>query len=699
MKARVRLILSFLLVLGLDLGEAANNNIIKEHPRHDYVEVVDIDSLEEELRQALGSLESYSFSRSWWKWDRLRQRYVDGDRKDENALKVLRAVFRGLILDWYQRCQERGEGDLFYIFFTTNSGNKVQRESDDGRKLKRDHHGGGYHGGWGGASRMRIYEELIRQNMLSDLEKATMKKIVYQSLDYRFLDFNKGSQSADNHSFGNGGGVALGIKLFPDAPQAKEAREWLDRIWNDLADFGDWTEWNYYPYGPIFLHGMLDIAEATDRLQSESELINSIGKRCLQFNHGGGVKGAPNCGIRQRSDLSLVYTDPWNVGYYDVETSSRDGNFWYRMAQHYKSPEYLWLAEQVALGGRPPSGMVTEEYKAAYIKRFAWFIDRGFKPKIPKMKAKVGLLSESNKKIKERIYLNAGIEPNKPYAAFFLYDKKDSHLDNVSGFLYDYSFNGAKLLHSSGKYNNVYSGKNLRGGGSGNESLDALLVVHERHQFPVHPDRMGDGRDYSRMYMAKHLPELAHAENNDSGDSYGQFGFAEYFGPESRWLRKAVLTKEGYLVVADEYHVGQSLGQSYNAGPVWHLARVKGRELGRQEQNWFSAPAFAQAWWQQDQIGVTLYIHDHQEMVFGTINQSCSQDLDLNTTTYAYRPIKAGRTERFLSLLIPHNLSTSADSIVGGVKSWIRNKKGKYGVSIGGVMVEMYGKDNWSVSR
>ena len=52
-------------------------------------------------------------------------------------------------------------------------------------------------------------EEIIRQNMLSDLEKATMKKIVYQSLDYRFLDFNKGSQSADNHSFGNGGGVAM----------------------------------------------------------------------------------------------------------------------------------------------------------------------------------------------------------------------------------------------------------------------------------------------------------------------------------------------------------------------------------------------------------------------------------------------------------------------------------------------------------
>ena len=360
--------------LGLPLAKAAvNENILSEHPLHDYLNVGDIDQLENDLRQALGGLESYSFSRSWWKWDRLRQRYVDGGRRDKNAIRILRAVFRGLILDWYARCEKRDEGDLFYIFFTTSSGNKVQRQAEDGRTLRRDHHGGGYHGGWGGACRMRIFEELVRQNMFTDAEQATMKKIVYQSLEPRFLDFKRGSQHADNHSFGNGGGVALGIKLFPDVPQAKEARAWLERIWNHMAEFGDWTEWNYYPYGPIFLHGMLDIAEATGRIESDGKLINAIGKRCLQFNHGGGVKGGPNCGIRQRSDLSAVYADPWNVGYYDVETSSRDGNFWYRMAQHYKNPEYLWAAEQVALGGRPPNGQIPQAYQLAYNKRFAWF--------------------------------------------------------------------------------------------------------------------------------------------------------------------------------------------------------------------------------------------------------------------------------------------------------------------------------------
>ena len=688
-----------LFALGLPLAKpSAYEALLAGHPRHDYLNVQNIDEMEAALRRSLGESERYSFSRGWWKWDRLRARYVDGGRKDENAIRILRAVFRALILDWHARCEQRGEGDLFYIFFTTNSGNKVSRQAADGRTLKRDHHGGGYHGGWGGASRMRIYEELVRQNMLTEAEQARMKKIVHQSLSPTFLNFKSGSQHADNHSFGNGGGVALGIKLFPDAPQVKEARAWLDRIWNHLADFGDWTEWNYYPYGPIFLHGLVDIAEATGRLESEKELIDALGRRCLQFAHGGGVRGGPNCGIRQRTDFSGVYADPWNVGYYDVETSSRDAHFWYRMAQHYKNQEYLWAAEQVSLGGRPPGGNVPPQYQAAYNKRFAWFVERGIEPRVPKMQAKVGLLSELKKKIKERIYLNNGVEAGKPFAAFFLYDKKDSHLDNVSGFLYEYSFNGAKFLHSSGKYNNVYSGTDIRGGGSGNESLDALLVVHRRHQFPVHPDRKGDERDYRRMYMAKHLPDLAHAENNDSGDAYGQFSFVDYFGPESRWTRKAVLTTEGYLVVADEYVVGKALGQAYHAGPVWHLAREEGRKPGRQDENWFGAPAFAQAWWQNEKQGVAVVVHDHRDMVFGTINQSRSQDLDPNTTAYAYRPIAAGQTERFLSVLVPHELKTPAGAVVRGVKTAV-NKKGRYTATVGDVTVVLNHKGNWSVSR
>ena len=48
---------------------------------------------------------------------------------------------------------------------------------------------------------------------------------------------------------------------------------------------------------------------------------------------------------------------------------------------------------------------------------------------------------------------------------------------------------GAKLLHSSGKYNNVYSGETLRGGGTGEESLDLLW------RNPLVPRMSSTGRD------------------------------------------------------------------------------------------------------------------------------------------------------------------------------------------------------------
>ena len=675
-----------------------NEELMSLHPQHSYADVENIDNLEETLRNMLVKEEKYSFSRGWWSWDRLRQRYVDSERKEENSLRILRGVFRGLIIDWHAKLEAKGEGDLMYILFTTNSGDKMTRKADKDRMLVRDLHGGGYHGGWGSACRMRIYEELVRQKMLTAEEKALFKKIVHQSLQPQFLDFTKGSQQADNHSFGNGGGVALALKLFPNAPQAKKARAWINRIWAHMADYGDWKEWNYYPYGPIFLHGMLDIAEATGRIDTEHELINAIGQRCLGFIHGGGVRGNPNCGSQVRKDLSQVYTDPWNVGYYNVETSSRDGNFWYRMALHYRNPEYLWAAEQVALGGRPPDGNVPAEYQAAYNKRFAWFVKHSIEPTPPASSSKIGLLSTLKHKVKERIYLNAGREPEKPFAAFFLYDKKDKHLDNVAGYLYEYSIGGVKFLHTSGKYNNVYSGNNLKGGGTGEESLDSLLVLHKRHPFPVHPDRQGDERDFKRMGFAKHLPDLARAENNGLGDSFGQFGFNDFFGSGSQWTRRAVLTTEGYLIVADEYKGGESLGTDYLAGPIWHLAKVEGKATGSQEKNWFAAPAIDRAWWQKKEVGVTVCIHDNGNLKFGSVQQSKSQDVDPNTTVFAYRPITVGKTELFLSILVPYCLAKCPEGVVDGIKSVIKQSK-TFIVFVNGVRVVIEIDGSWSVNR
>ena len=677
----------------------SEENILSGHPRESYSDVKNIDKMEAALRDSLASIERHSFSRGWWVWDRLRCRYVDGGRKDSSALRVLRAVFRGLLLDRHKKLEEKGEGDLLYIFYTSLTGDRKESTLNvNGRKVFRDVHGGGYHGGWGGAARMRIYEELCTQKMLTAEEEIRFEKIVKQSLEPRFIDFKKKAQSANNHSFGNAGGIALALDLFPDAPQADEARAWIDRIWKHLSEFGDWTEWNYYPYGPIFLHGLIDIAEVTGRIDSEKELINAVGNRCLGFIHGGGVRGNPNCGSVVRDDLELVYKDPWNYGYYDVETSARDGHFWYRLAKHYKNPYYLWAAEQVSLGGRPLNGKVSKEYDSAYERRFAWFIERDIKPKIPEGGAKIGLLSSLKNKIPERLYLNRDRKAGSAFAAFFLYPEKDEHLDNVSGHLYEYSVSGSKYLHTSGKYNNVYSGKDLRGGGTGEESLDLLLVMHNRHQFPLHPDRKGDDRDFMRRGSIKHDDAFVIAENNKFGDSYGRFAFDNYYGEGSRWERRVVLTREGFFIVLDRYRGGEILREDYLAGPVWHVGFDEAVKEGGQSKNWFDFPPLDNAWWKKKKSRALLISHPHSKAKYGLIKQRNSQDTSPNVTLYSYRPVSSLQDEYFLNLFIPYDLPVDSSSILKQTKTHL-DSMGNAKIDLGHAGIEILINESWSVVR
>jgi hypothetical protein len=163
----------FIIVLSPpNASEAAerSDELLSGHPRFSYEAVEDIDAMEEALRESLAGQTRYSFSRGWWQWDRLRCRYVDDGRRDRNCLKILRAVFRGLILDRHAVLQAQGEGDLLYLLFTTLRGGKREEVLKiDGRQMLRDVHGGGTHGGWGGAARMRIYEEHFGQNQTKRL--------------------------------------------------------------------------------------------------------------------------------------------------------------------------------------------------------------------------------------------------------------------------------------------------------------------------------------------------------------------------------------------------------------------------------------------------------------------------------------------------------------------------------------------------
>jgi len=646
---------------------------------------------------------------------------MDHGHKDKNALKILRAVLVGGILDRYQALKAKGEGDLLHLFFLTRQYPRVTKGYPryrgplkiEGRMVFRELHGGcGPHAGWGGAARMRIYQELARQNMLTQEEQDLFKKLVHQSFSKRFIDFTRAPQNADNHAFGNVGGIVLALKMFPEVPQAKEAKAWLDRVWGALTTFGDWKEWTYYPYGPIFLHGFVDLVE-NGKLETDRKVIYAIAKRCLGFVHGGGVRGNPNSGAMTATSharMQAICANPWQVGYYKVEKSARDGHFWYRMAKILEAPEFQWAAVQVNMGGRPPTGKVPPEWQKAYNDRYRWFINRDLKPKAPESKASIGYLSPLKHKIPERLYLLPGRESGKPFVSFFLYDKKEGHLDNLSGHLYEYAVDGARFLGTSGKYNNLD-----KGGGAGEESLDLFLVMKRTHHFPLHPDRSGDSGDYIRKGSIQNVDSALAAENNDADDSYGQFAFDHYYGTGSRWTRQVVLTAEGYLVVRDQYDPGKDV-DGYQAGPCWLLSPEPGWNKDKlpdrgptnhdPRQNWFDAPAWDHAWWQTQKKRVLLYIHPGKGKTFGVIQQDTSRDITRpigfeyypTQNSYATATVTAGQPEVFLSVLVPHNAQEKAEAVVQRIKTQV-NAKGDAVIDIGNVHVAMQANGNWSVKR
>ena len=62
---------------------------------------------------------------------------------------------------------------------------------------------------------MLIYEELVKQEILSREERALFREIVVQSLSEDFLDFNRLERGANNRPYKNTGGIAAAVRVFP----------------------------------------------------------------------------------------------------------------------------------------------------------------------------------------------------------------------------------------------------------------------------------------------------------------------------------------------------------------------------------------------------------------------------------------------------------------------------------------------------
>ena len=533
-------------LLGLQparLHSQENEELSAGHPRASYRGYT-----EQETSIMAGAIRKSrpQMHRGGWEWDRLLSRYIDSGRKDPNELKMLHAYFLS-ILDRNHEAQQAG--DTLTLFYN--------------------------HRSWGSGGRMRIYAELVRQKMLTDKQQADFKQLVLRSLKLDFEDYAQLERGVNNRPYGINSGPAIAVKMFASEPAAIRHKPWLDALWRELIEYGDTTETNYYPYGPLYLHGLLDMAEGMDKFESDREFLHAHARRYLDYIHGGGVRGNPNSGAQVIHDREKIYADPWNAEYYAGAEGVNDGHVWYRLAKHFKDPEFLWASEQVLLGGRPPEGRkVPAKYLQAYQQRYGWFIERGIQPNVPTGKSKIGYYSPLKYKVPERLYLSPGRESGKPFASFYLYDRNNNYMHccgDGQGRLYEYCVDGAKLLHSSGKYS---SGRASIGGPVG---YDILNVLPPGMPFPVTPEGRVGGAPEDRWKMASlSLPFCLNCRTADDSENWKFDEQIDKFRrPDDSSLGFAYGNMDGYWYLNNDFHL-----KSVRLGPFNTTATVENVRLG-----------------------------------------------------------------------------------------------------------------------
>lgn len=843
--------------------DSSSASLAAGHPRPSYDLVADIDAMADAVRKSAPPMQ-----RGAWEWDRLLTRYVDGGRRSDNELRILHAYFLSIL-------DRNGGGGRYDTFFTG-------------------------HGAWGSGGRLRIYHELVRQNLLTAAEQIKFREIVSRALQESF-DYRNSERSANNRPFGMNGGPAIALQIFPDLPQALTHRRWLHAQWRELREYGDTTETNYFPYGPIYLDGLIDLATGLGKFETERGFLHTHTGRYLDYVHGGGVRGNPNSGSWVRSAPERGWKDPWNAAYY--QGSGNDAHVWYRLAKEFRSPHFLWASEQSAFGGRPPRGQaIPREYLAACRARYAWFHEQNIQPEPPPGGAKIGYYSPTVHRVPERMYLCPDREAGSPFASFYLYDRNNNYMhynDDVMGQLYEYAVDGAKLLHTSGKYNSnamklpaAYDGLwvqhpavdfvmgraaeipfgtwntasmplagllNSRAGpdspswfydetinlfrrrdepefgyAHGNmdgywylnnqfrlssiqlELIDPLVevriphlagsrgnrpllkswndravtvsLVRKEHTEVVWtggapsnrfvtvnttadtirlaaregttlsvrietPDIMFDAvEDYTRLLIAHNgrikspngafgargghrsgfmlndrmdyltwdarggiLDRQALKAENRGRDSFGQFRFTSYFGPNGKWTRQTVLTEEGYLIVRDHYQPDATTA-GYHAGPCWLLrpdegwndddANDRGPQPHDRRKNWLDAPAWDHAWWQKQKKRLLVWLHPGPGQSFGVTAHATSPDIS-RPLGHEYFPtlnfhakaiLKYEEPQVFFSVLVPFDDGQSAMVCAKSISTAV-DDKGTCTARIGSVSVSITSNGQWTVKR
>jgi hypothetical protein len=117
-----------------------------------------------------------------------------------------------------------------------------------------------------------------------------------------------------------------------------------------------------------------------------------------------------------------------------------------------------------------------------------------------------------------------------------------------------------------------------------------------------------------------------------------------------------------------------------------------------QEENWFDAPAFAQAWWQEKKIRLLLCFHQDGAMKIGKVRQRHSQDTDPNLSCFGWRPVRPGKAERFLSVLVPHLSEEEPRQLAAAIETRV-SESGDCTARIEGTKISIKADGTWAVLR
>lgn len=205
-----------------------------------------------------------------------------------------------------------------------------------------------------------------------------------------------------------------------------------------------------------------------------------------------------------------------------------------------------------------------------------------------------------------------------------------------------------------------------------------------------------EGTGFSQSQGA--ILQTARAEQH-GGDSLGIMEFGNVSTAGTRWTRRALLTQEGIMLICDDLSADQD-ADGWTGGVLWHLApdwkKNPTDETPIAGDGWFDAPPFNRAVWQKAPKRLLVWFRSGSGLSTGT--EKCDTAWNGSWAVWQKGTLAPGKTQRFITLLVPHDTTMPAAQIVKNMRSTV-DEQGKIEASCGGVHISLSPGNEWQIGR